>query len=160
MSGTLSPMIGMGSNGLSAGAGTSIPPGLLAMLMYGGGGVPAPTLGAGGGAAPSPATALMRPPQGGVPTTVAPPVMPQGAPQQAPTMMSSLGGSPGLSGLLAALKGDQQGLAPSPAAGSGGQMAPPVLPGVSGAGGNPLLNLPLLLRSMGFGGGWTGGAPT
>jgi hypothetical protein len=165
MSGSLYGMEGMGSSGLGIGGLGGLPPGLLAMLLRGGGmggampglaaapQAPGPMVGAQGAGGMSPMSALMSAGalQGQRPMMPNPMGMPAqappGGPQMAPNPMSALmgagglGGAGGLQGLLAALKGNQQGLSPQPGVG-----------GAQGTGANPLINLPAILRSL-FGGG-------
>ena len=114
-------MTGMGSNGLGLGVGpANLPPGLLQMLMQ---------QGAGGGIAPQIQHFGQAP--------MAPnPVGPMQQPlQPTPTIGTSIMGANGqgapLQGLLAALKGNQQGIAPQGSPGNG--MFPSMMPGGSGA---------------------------
>jgi hypothetical protein len=140
---TLSPMVGLGSNGAGVG-GTMMPGGtggalgglppqlLLAALarMQGGGAMPpgGPTLGAGAAPGPMAGVQMRNPQMGGA---MPPPgVMPQGAPPQpqggagiGPQLMQlaaglngqgAPGGQGGPAGLLAMLKGGQSGVAPAP----------------------------------------------
>jgi hypothetical protein len=132
MSGTLMGMTGMGANGAGLGAMSSLPPGLLQMLLahaQGGaaGGMPAPQ----GPQLPGAmAQRPMMPNQAGQ--------MPQPMPpQQAPGMASAMGGG-GLQALLAALKGQQSGVTPQPGAGvsafGAGGVLPPWLQAMLGGG--------------------------
>lgn len=170
MSGTLSPMTGMGSNGLAAGMGSQIPLPLMMQMMQRSAqpvvGTPmsgmmqhTPPMGGG----PMPAPAMMagptQPPQGM--SSMLPSIV-----QMLPTIKSAMNPSTNpdgtqngaLGGLLSMLSSGQSGVSP--------QMAPPVLPGVQagsgllGGGQGSLMNLPLFLRGLGMGGGFTGGAPT
>lgn len=153
MSGSILGMQGFGSNGAGYGGGSpQIPPGLLQMLLQHaqGGGMSGMQGQPPGGAMPqapqlgAPQQRPMMPnPQGQMPQ--------QGPPQQMPGGMASLMQNGGLSGLLAMLKGQQQGVAPQPGAGGAGGMfgasgaLPPWLQGMLGGGapmpqGQPAMN--------------------
>lgn len=180
----LFPMQGLGSNGLGAAGGmglSGIPPQLAALLgSGGGGGMPgAPGGGmpgmpgagmAGGPGSPLSAYIGAQHPMMGGGGAMMPPI-PAGAgqpPQQQQGIASMLGNPQGLQQLLAALKGGQTGLPMTQSGAPTGGMpnqtpgvgANQVVPGMGGAGGNPMMNLPMLLRQLGMFGGMTGGAPT
>lgn len=151
MSGTLGGMTGLGSNGMGAGGGMGqLPPGLLQMLMAQQGG------GGGMGAQPMNQGPQIQMPQ---PTHMGGGGMPMGggapqAPQLNPaSMQAAMGQGGGLAGLLAQLKGGQQGITPQPgvnapinpnaAAGAPGAMAPSAGPPMPGQGAMPPSGMPI-----------------
>jgi hypothetical protein len=144
MSGSIGGMLGMGSNGLGAAGGASLPPGLLQMLMtqmQGGGGM-------------TPGAAMMGGPQlmGGqrpMGPNPAPQMALPGPPQQMPGQLSSLtapganGAASPLMGLLAALKGGQSGVSPTPGPNGGAALpATANMPSWMGS------NMPAWLQAM------------
>lgn len=127
MSGTLMGMQGMGSNGLGVGPPGNMPPGLLQMLLQhymsgGGGGMPGGQPGMQQGMPPGAPSPGMQPPGGPQiqPQMQRPmgmnqaPMMGARPPMQAPSNpLAQLGQGGGLMGLLASMKGPQQGLVPT-----------------------------------------------
>lgn len=135
---TLSPMVGLGSNGGGVGAMSGIPPQLLMAMLQsrmggmGGAGAAGPMVpgmaAAGGGANPLSGLMQRAPMAGGMMPPSIPPgaVQPPQQPQGIGPMLQQLGGAAGGQGggLLAMLKGGQTGVAPAPMPGAMQQPAP------------------------------------